>query len=215
MKNYIYFLALLFSSTLYSQVGIGTQTPTEDLEVNGATKLHTNNKIFLENPGYYSGASGSSILMVKDLNTNELKKLNPATASFSSVYFTTYFFDNVNSAGLASYDTKIDASKYYVSIGGFIVLKSNGATSISIAGTTSTNGTNNYFPLYSARAYVSGGTWHLKFQPNNGRVFESQIDVYLNVSIYRKNLLTNAENTPIVVDFTNGTTGTAPVPNGI
>lgn len=213
MKNYIYFFTLLFSSIVFSQVGIGTNTPSETLEVNGTTKLHQNNKIYLENPGYYSGTSGSSSLMVKDLNTNELKKFDPATANFSSVYFTSYFFDNVAAEGLSSYNTKIDASKYYVSVGGFIVLKNDGTTSISIEGTTSTSGTNNYFPLYSARAFVQNGTWHLKFLPNNNRVFESQVDIYLNVSIYRKNLLTNAENAPIVVNLQNGTTGTAPAPN--
>lgn len=193
---------------MQAQVGIGTDTPQATLDVNGNFEIHENGKLYLENPGIYDNQSSSSLMLVKDLNDNTLKKFDPASLPFSSVSFTTYFFDNVDEKGLVSYDTKINADRFHLSVGGFRILSHSGATSISLSGGTGSNGTINYLPLYNSRAYVNPvtNTWILTFQPNSGRTFESNVDIYLNVSIYFKNFLTKS-NEPIVVNMNGVNTG--------
>lgn len=218
MKKIFIIYTFILSQFVLAQVGIGTDNPQATLDVNGNLKIHENGKLYLENPGLYNNQSSSSLMIVKDLSDNTLKKFNPESMPFSSVSFTTYFFDNVDESGLLSYDTKINADRFHVCVGGYRVLKHDGDTSISLSGTTgSDNSTINYLPLYNSRAYVNPATntWILTFRPNSGRVFESNIDLYLNVSIYFKNFLTKT-NSPIVVNMNANTSGegSAPSPDG-
>lgn len=211
MKKIIIFTLFTLSFNLYAQVGIGTETPTETLDVNGTFKIHEGGRLYLENPGYYNDSDGVSIMMVKDKTDNNLKSFNPETAPFAAVTYTSYFFDNVDEKGLVEYDTKIDGNKYYLNVGGFLVHKHDGGTSISLTGSTGSNGTINYLPLYNSRAFVKNGTWHLTFQPNSGRTFESNIDITLNVTIYYNNFLTSV-NEPIVYNMNANTAGTGSTP---
>ena len=215
MKSFYSILILFLGFILNAQVGIGTDNPTEDLDVNGNIKILNNGKLYLENPGLYNNTTSTSLMLVRDTSDNTLKKFNPATLPFSSVSFTTYFFDNVDESGLSNYDTKIDASKFHLCIGGFRILRYDENTSISLTGTEDENGTINYFPLYNARAFVQDGTWRLTFVPNSGRTFASNIDLYLNVTIYYKNFLTKTNET-IVLDINGNISGngTTPAPDG-
>ena len=210
MKNTLLAIIASFSTLAFSQIGINlpaNQTPTETLEVNGVYQLHEGNEMFFENIGAYTGTSGNSLLMVKNITTNTLNKFDPEAMPFSSATFVPYHFDNVNAHGLHDYDTKIDASRFYVTIGGFFVLTETGGTSIFVGGSAS------QFPLYSARAFVQNGTWHLKFDLNNNREFEHIVDIYLNVSIYYMNFLTKT-NTTRTVNMGGNTTGSTPIPDG-
>lgn len=210
MKNFIQLILFIGSVSLSAQIGIGlptNQQPVETLEVNGTFQLHTGNELFLENPGFYTDVSGNSILLVKNTETNNLNKFDPGEMPFSSVTYIPYHFDNVNKHGLHNYDTKIDATKFYVTIGGFFVLTKDGGTSIVVDGSKS------HFPLYSARAFVQNGTWRLTFDLNNNREFSDLVDIYLNVSIYYKNFLTQT-NAVKTVNMGNLETGSTPKPIG-
>jgi len=210
MKNLILITFIIISLPLWAQVGIGlpeSQSPVETLEVNGTFQLHEGNEIFLENPGYYSGTSGNSILLVRNTETNTLNKFDPTSMPYSSISFVPYHFDNVSAHGLHNYDTKIDASKFYVSIGGFFVLTKDGGTSVEVSGSKA------HYPLYSARAFVQDGTWRLQFDLNNNREFTDLVDIYLNVSIYYNNFLTKT-NTVRTVNMGNSETGSTPKPDG-
>lgn len=211
MKTLFIAFYTLWGSFTLAQVGIGyasNYTPTETLEVNGTFQMHPGNEFYLENPGAYTGASGNSLLIVKNLHTDTLNKFDPEIMPFAAVTFVPYHFNNVNAHGLHDYDTKINADKYYVTIGGFFVLTEDGGTSIFVGGSES------HFPLYSARAFVQNGTWHLKFDLNNNRQFEHMVDIYLNVSVYYKDFLTKT-NTTKVVNMGGNTTGTTPAPDGV
>ena len=143
-----------------------------------------------------------------------MKVFNPSTMSYASINYATFRFNKLPNTGLTEYDTKIDASKYHVMIGGFIIYGiASGETkdSKTVSGTsTKINGN----VLYTSRAYIgSGNTWRLKFQPNNGITFDqNRIDLILNVAIYRKNLLLSDTNEKIVVDMKNTKRATAPAP---
>ena len=146
-----------------------------------------------------------------------MKVFNPSTMSYASINYATFRFNKLPNKGLTEYDTKIDASKYHVMIGGFIIYgidanKKETKNSETVSGTsTKINGN----VLYASRAFVDEktNTWKLKFQPNNGVTFDQvRIDLILNVAIYRKNLLLSDTNEKIVVDMKNTKTATAPAP---
>lgn len=210
MKTTLFTIFSLLSLLIFGQVGIGlpaNQTPTETLEVNGVFQLHDGNELFLENAGPYMGTSGNSIMMVHNTDTNTLNKFDPSSMPFAAITFIPYHFDNVSAHGLHNYDTKIDASKFYITIGGFFVLKEDGNTSIEMTGSDS------HFPLYSARAFVQNGTWRLKFDLNNNRQFDHLVDIYLNVSVYYNNFLTKT-NTVKSVNMNGNTSGSTSKPDG-
>ena len=210
MKNLLFAVFSIIGGILFSQVGIGlptNYTPTESLEVNGTFQLHPDNELYFENIGAYTGTSGNSLLMVKNLTTNTLNKFDPEVMPFSAITFVPYHFDNVSPHGLHDYDTGISATNFYLTIGGFFVLTDSGGTSIFVDGSAS------QFPVYSARAFVQNGTWHLKFDLNNNRQFEHNVDIYLNVSVYYNAFLTKTNSTRMV-DMSGSATGTTPAPDG-
>lgn len=138
--------------------------------------------------------------------------------SYASINYATFRFNKLPNTGLDYYDTKIDADKYHVMIGGFIIYDGNNFTDPTVNGTSTKISQN---VLYSARSYIEtkdGGsrTWILKFQPNNGAEFSfNRVDVVLNVAIYRKNLLLMDTNDVIVFDMGNTSEKTAPKPLGV
>jgi hypothetical protein len=221
MKNNIYSIVIILITTLtFGQtytpgVGINTDDPKRTLDVNGTIISKGNDdKWFIENPGIYTGKSNDSYLTVIDKDDNKMKIFNPSTMSYASINYATFRFNKLPNTGLTEYDTKIDASKYHVMIGGFIIYSGSNTTDATVSGTaTRINGN----VLYTSRAYIgSGNTWRLKFQPNNGITFDQpRIDLILNVAIYRKNLLLSDANPTIVHDMQNSNTATAQKPNNI
>lgn len=211
MNKIFIFASILLNITLFCAqgVGIGTTSPTQTLDVNGNTKL--TGELFFENPGVYTGAATNSYLIVRDNSDKVLKRYVPATAQYSAINSTVYHITNINTAGLADFNTGISSSNYYLIIGGFILRGVNDASSIRI---TQPSGTSEYIPQYSARAFEQNGTWHIKFTPNNRRVFNQNPEIRLSVSIYRKDMLTTVNNV-ITVNMSNNTAGmaTATAPN--
>lgn len=162
--------------------------------------------LYLENPGVYIGPASGSYMLVKDLSDNSIKKFNPEVTDFASINYVTYLFNNVDHGRLSNFDTGIPADDYYVTVGGFIVLQTNGGTNINLPGN------NNFSVLYESYAFVENNTWHIRFQPNHGRQFSENANLYLNVTAFRKRFLTNS-NAPINIDMNGNTAGTGSAPS--
>ncbi|MDQ1096113.1 MULTISPECIES: hypothetical protein [Chryseobacterium] len=210
MKNTISLALLLFAAFIgraqTTGVGIGTNTPTHTLEVNGNMKL--SGDLYFENPGNHTGNSADSYLLVRDNSDQVLKRYVPATARYSAINSTVYFITNINPQGLSNFDTGISSADYYVVIGGFIIRGVNNNSNIKL---TQPGNTNQYIPQYSCRAFVQNGTWRIEFMPNNGRVFDQNPEIRLSVSVYRRDMLTTVNNT-ITVDMGANTAGTGSAP---
>jgi len=209
MKYYL-FLSIICFLQINAQVGIGITNPTNMLEV--ATNVKLSGDLYFENPGVYSDAASNSYLIVRDNSDQVLKRYVPATSEFSAINSTVYFFTNINPAGISDFDTGIPSNKYYLVIGGFIVRGPNNSSNIKITQPVNTN-LNQFIPQYSARSFIQNGTWHVRFMPNNDRVFDKNPEIRLNVSIYRRDMLTTINNS-IVYDMNGVTTGigSAPAP---
>ncbi|MDF2551137.1 MAG: hypothetical protein K0R36_1139 [Chryseobacterium sp.] len=208
MKN-IFFVFIFAISTLNAQgVGIGTTNPTHNLEVVGNVKL--SDELYFENPGVYSDVASNSYLIVRDNSDKVLKRYVPATAEYSAINSTVFYIKNINAGGLTDFNTGISANDYYLVIGGFIIRGVNNNSNINITQPANTN-LNEFIPQYSARSYIQNGTWHIKFTPNNNRVFDQSPEIRLNVSVYRRDMLTTINNT-INYNMNGVTTGVASAP---
>lgn len=209
MKN-VFYLALFLNLSKYSAqgVGIGNADPTQTLDVSGNVKL--SGQLFFEDPGSFIGPSINSYLLVRDNSDMVLKRYVPATSQYSAINSTVYYIKNINPSGLTDFDTGIPTSKYYLVIGGFIIRGVDNNSNIQI---TRPDGWSQYIPQYSARSFESNGTWHIRFVPNSGRVFNQNPEMRLSVSIYRKDMLTTL-NDPITVDMNGDVSGvrSAPAP---
>lgn len=161
------------------------------------------------------GSSVNSYLMVKDNANNVLKRYVPETSAFSVINNVSYVFTAVNFNGLTNYDTGIPVSAYYLTIGGYIIRGGGDSSNVYVTGD------NTNIPLYSARAFVQNGTWRIKFLPNHNRVFtvpddqtQKNIEIRLNVIVYKKDMLTTVN--PTIIHNMNATTtgtGTASAPD--
>ena len=208
--KYILLLSIFSFSIFEAQVGIGLNNPTHLLEVAGNVKL--SGQLYFENPGVYSDASFNSYLIVRDNSDQVLKRYVPATSEYSAINSVVYYFTNINPSGLTDFNTGIPSSKYYLVIGGFIIRGVNNVSNIRITQPENTN-LNEFVPQYSARSYVQNGTWHIKFTPNSSRVFDKNPEMRLNISVYRRDMLTTVNNT--ITYSMNGVTtgiGSAPAP---
>lgn len=206
-------ITILFFTWSHAQVGIGKSNPVETLDINGNLKVSST--LYLENPGVYMGSSVNSYLMVKDNANNVLKRYVPETSAFSVINNVSYAFTAVNFNGLTNYDTGIPVSAYYLTIGGYIIRGGGDSSNVYVTGD------NTNIPLYSARAFVQNGTWRIKFLPNHNRVFtvpddqtQKNIEIRLNVIVYKKDMLTTVN--PTIIHNMNATTtgtGTASAPD--
>ena len=208
--KYILFLSFLGIISVKSQVGIGVVNPTNTLEVAGNVKL--SGQLYFENPGVYSDVSANSYLVVRDNSDKVLKRYVPATSEFSAINSTVYHFTNINPAGLSDFNTGISSSKYYLVIGGFIIRGVDNNSNVRITQPENTN-LNEFIPQYSARSFVQNGMWHIRFMPNSNRVFDQNPEIRLDVSVYRRDLLSTVNNT-ITYNMNGVTTGigSAPAP---
>ncbi|KAA0127490.1 hypothetical protein FY557_12780 [Chryseobacterium sp. SN22] len=215
MKSILSIIVLICTSLILTAqtngVGIGTNTPTHTLEVNGNTKLSGN--LYFENPGNYTGSSAGSYFLVRDNSDNVIKRYVPATSAFSAINSTVYSIINISTSGITDFDTGIPTSKYHVIIGGFIVRGQNNDSNINI---TRPNNLGDYIPQYSARSFKGMNaagveTWRIKFTPNNGRIFDRTAEIRLSVSAYRRDMLTTINN-QIDYNMNAVTNGVASIP---
>lgn len=213
MKIKITLITAFLFSFLNAQVGINKSNPVQTLDINGNLKL--SETLYFENPGVYTGSSVNSYLIVKDNSNNVIKRYVPETADYSAINSVGYTFTAVNFSGLTNYDTGISTSDYHVTIGGYIIRGGGDNSNVYIAGN------NANIPMYSARAFEQNGTWRLTFLPNHSRVFTvpatqnpKNIEIRLNVIVYRKDMLTTV-NPTINVNMNANTSGngTAPQPD--
>lgn len=229
MKKYYILLLLnflpifLIAQKIYVPgVGINTDNPKRTLDVNGEIiSTGESDKWFFENPGKSGSSTSNSYLTVIDKDENRLKAFDPVSMSYGAINYVIFRFNKLPSTGLEAYNTKISAKDYHVVIGGFIIYGGNTLDSSGLATSTATTIDKNV--LYNSRAYVNeNNEWILTFKPNNSAEFsQNRVDIVLNVTIYRKNLLLLDSNEIITYDMNSNPSdrelgkGTAPKPVGI
>lgn len=218
MKTFLHGLVifLLIVNESLGQVGINTDSPTADLEVVGDVII--DDKLFLENPDAFSQIQNSK-LIVNSVSDNFLK-YDINVSKYGPINYVQYDFTDLSTDGLLDYDTKIPTNDYTVTIKGYYFLGAiDGTTSIVLDSLIS----NNNIEGYQIYAYPNGSTntWFLRAFINNARFqaddgsnyFNTSIELFLNVIIYRNGFITK-DIGDIIVDMGNSETITVPLPAG-
>jgi hypothetical protein len=218
MKKISITIYLLGCITLsHAQVGINSIEPSKDLEVDGNVLL--DDGLYLEDPGDNTNIRGSKFIV----NTvgNELSRYDINISKYGPINYVEFEFSNLSSDGLLDYDTKISTTDYLVSVQGY---------SCGIAGAGRTGSimphsliSDDNIEGYQIYAYpnTTTNTWFLRAFVNNAEwqksgptsYVNSEIDMWLNIMIYRKGFISR-EQSPITVDMNNLPTGVAPMPTG-
>ena len=208
---YILITFICSALTVSAQVGINTATPNTDLDVDGFTIIE--DKLYLEDPGESTQIRGSKLLIQR--TDNSIVQYNLQVSKYGPINYAELVLKGTNKSGVEDFDTKIPIAPYNVTLQGYYFLENetNGTSVI----TQSTNG-NNKIEGFQAYAYKGTTTWHVKVFVNNSifRVTNNdaiQVDIYINLIIFREGLLAKEINS-IEVDLNKKKTGTAPLPAG-
>ena len=176
-------------------------------------------ELYLENPGDNSNIRGSKFLV--RTTGNQLSRYDITNSKYGPINYVEFEFQNLSASGLLDYDTKISTDDYLVSIQGYScgiagagrtgsIMPSSALSTLSIEGYQIYAYPNTTTNTWFLRAFVNNSTW----QRYNGTTYvDTEIDMWLNVMIYRKGFIAKAQN-DITVDMSNLATGTATLPTG-
>lgn len=205
---------------LFAQVGINKTNPSATLDSGGDVLVR--GKLFLENPGKYSGTDEVKMLVIN--SASAVTKYDIENSSFGPLNYVQYVFNNVATSGLSAsggFDTKIDAAKYTIAVHGFSFTSTSGGTSVTnrkVTGGSPPKNRTRYMEGQQFYSYVVDGTWRLRGFVNNSNFYNSateiQINLKMDVIIYKNDFITKVHSGVISVDMNDATSGTAPLPSG-
>ena len=218
MKNTIVYILIVFGvHHMIAQVGINKPNPTKALDMIG--DVIVDDKVFLESPGGNAIIRGSKLL-IHD-STKGILQYDIDVSKYGPINYAEYKFTGLSADGLQDYDTKISTTDYILTVQGYFFLGAvTGSTGIIVQSTIDIDNIEGY--QFYAYPNTITGTWFLrgfvnnsKFQQKVAGVFtDSQIDLFLNVVIYRNKFIAKSQASTMSIDMSNSSTGTAPLPAG-
>ncbi len=207
----LFFFILCVSSR--AQVGINTQTPSTELDVQGSVKI--DEKLYLENPGNSTQIRGSKLLIQKI--DEEIIEYDINQSKYGPINYAQFIFRETSTNGLRNYDTKISTQDYIVTLQGYYFTAENNDTNVLLR----SNENENFIEGYQFYAYPNPATetWFIRAFVNNSTFRsgagynENPVDIFLNIIIYRNGFIAKRV-APISVNLNNTETGIAPLPAG-
>ncbi len=157
MKNYLLILLPLVSGILFSQnVGIGTTSPTERLEIKGSATIGTS--VYVNPNTYTSNPNGFDVLGIDPQSAVVNGKVMKVETLYTPIIIQPYSISNIYRDDLNNLDLQIPSDKYMVAITNFEAIPSTSNSSQPNNGIYSTTSIKGYFVI---RTFESGGTWHV------------------------------------------------------
>ncbi len=194
--NKITFLLFFILNIGFAQVGIGTQNPQAELDINGSLLVQQE---FMTGPLNTVRATDENFKLLTRLTNSspvgEITVLNVDSLTVAPINVVNYKFDNIHLDNLTDVDLQFDANKYIVGVANFryvgdAVQKAINSSSTSIG-------------AFVVRAFIQNGTWHLeirnRFLDNvNG---SEGIQYFVTFIIYDKSYY---RNLPVITTNLNG-----------
>ncbi|WP_031428184.1 hypothetical protein [Flavimarina sp. Hel_I_48] len=216
MRIVLYILFSLGFLSAEAQIGINTTEPRAMLHVEGNGLLEGN--LYLEEPGDFNEIRGSKLLV--NSTTNTVLQYDIEQSKYGPINYAQFAFENTNTNGLLDYDTKISTTDYLVTVQGYYFAGPNNNTNIM----SHSNSNVDEIPGFQVYAYknTTTETWFLRGffndgtfrSPNSSGVYvDVQVDIYMNLIIFRNGFISKPQN-DVIVDMGNSETFTAPLPAG-
>ncbi len=171
-------ILLVFSTTIFAQIGIGTDNPQADLHVAGDMLIRDEFK--LGALGTVASTDEDFMLLTRSKTSNpvgKVTKLDVSELSVAPVNIVDYSFSNISLDNLRDVNLQYDASKYIVGVANFRYL-GDPIKKVNAGGTKSIGN-------FVVHTFISGGTWHLEIRnqtldldPSDSVSYEITLVVY-------------------------------------
>lgn len=209
-------IVCLFSvNLLFSQVGVNTSSPSATLDVDGNVLI--DETLTLENPGNSLKIRGLNLLVRS--TTDEILQYDIEQSKYGPINSAQFEFIKVSTNGLQDYDTKVSIDDYEMVVHSYYfkrynetsygVLEQSSISTLNVEGYQIYAYKNTTTNTWFLRAFVNNAT----FQKSSGGYANINIDMYLNIVVYRLGLLTKKQS-DVNVNMSGNSTGTAPLPTG-
>lgn len=185
------------------------------LDVNGDVLI--DESLTLEDPGNSLNIRGLNLLVRS--TSNEFLQYDIGVSKYGPVNSVQFEFIGVSTNGLQDYDTKVSIDDYEMAVHSFY-FKRNNSTSYGVVERSSISTIN--VEGYQIYAYknTATNTWFLRafvnnanFQSSTGGYANINVDILLNIAVYRVGLLTKVQS-DVNVNMSSNSTGTAALSNG-
>ncbi|MBB4805512.1 hypothetical protein HNP38_000784 [Chryseobacterium defluvii] len=183
--------------TSTGRVGIGTITPTAQLQTTGNMILGT--------AALTNGATGYSTI-VRNNTTGELRTASSSSGNSFIFNYVTYQVNNVNGDAINNFNTNINSAQYTLIITGSSFITSNGGgLSNSVTGT---------FSPKNIYAYQNAGTWRLLADYRGGSTADGLNGSWTIYCLVINNTFMNSLGT-VTSNLGGSSNGSATAPAGL
>lgn len=200
-----------------AQVGINKPNPSAILDVDG--DIIVDQTLTLENPGNSLEIRGLNLLVVS--TANDMLQYDIDIAKYGPINNVQFEFTDLSYDGLQDYNTQVPVDEYEMVVHSFFFKRVGSDNYNVLLGSNSSVLNVEGYQVYAYK-HATHNTWFLRAIVNDssfqidtgsGTIIENNIDMILNVALYRKGLLTKTLN-EVNVDMGTSSTGTAPLPAG-
>ncbi|WP_294204932.1 hypothetical protein [uncultured Chryseobacterium sp.] len=211
MKKGIILMAILgLSSQVQAQIGIGTTTPAQKLDVVGSTAVKSS--VFLDPVDYVNNPSGFTILGTDPQSGVVNGKVLAVENLYTPLTIQPYSVTNIYRDDLTDLNLNISTDNFFITVANFEAIPSSGNNGIYTD--TSANPVNKGHFVFNI--FESGGTWHINISyptlntQNTTDRYTYNFDVVMYSKRFYKNLGT------VTYDLGGSNNGSAPAaPSGI
>lgn len=210
MKKSIFTLTICLAIFTQAQVGIGTTTPTEKLEIAGNTAIGTS--VFIDPADYVNNPSGFTIVATDPQSATVNGKLLAVENLYTPLTIQPYSVTNIYRDDLNDLDLNIDTTKFFITLANFEAIPNTGNNGIYTNPATTPVSKGNFV----IDTFEANGTWHVKIgyptlsTQNTADRYTYNFDIILYSKRFYKSLGT------VTYNLGGNNSGSAPAaPSGI
>lgn len=212
MNKFLILSSLSMTAFFNAQIGIGTLTPTEKLEVVGSTAI--SQSVTLNPTNYVNNSSGFTILGTDPQSAIVGGKVLSIENLYTPLTVQPYSITNIYRDDLNDLNLNIPTDKYFITIANFEAIPSSGNNGIFSPVANPVSNTNRGH--FTIRFFASGQNWHVNiaYPTLNTQNTTDRYTYNFDIIIYSKRFYKDLGI--LTYDLQGSNTGSAPTaPSGI